>query len=191
VGITLSFLAAVSIAMPHVGQITAGRIVQAASSAGGTSMHLELFIAPDRRILSCRMIHVEPANAPVTRVCARLTGKKTEGRARGPDGQAVHAVFDFVFTLGRVGLYKQPPEFQIEVQELPSSKPAQLLDVALVVNADGVVSDCGAMVPESNSVADIACARLIGTQRGQRHGTSGEAVAYLDSVLVGLVKSSR
>lgn len=188
--LTWPVLASLMLVMPAPGQRTADTIVRAASSASEASMHLELFVAPDRRILTCRMLHVQPPDAPVERVCQRLTGKKIDKGAKGTDGQPIHAVSDFVFTLDRRPGYRPAADFRVEVSALPGDPRHERGGVAVFVDGTGLVTDCHELSIETKVLAELACPRLMGTQRGPRRGKNGEPVAYLDSVLMEMSVSS-
>jgi len=188
--LTLPMLASLSLALPDPGKQTYDAIVFAASSASEASMHLELFIAPDRRILTCRMLHVRPNDAPVERVCGKLTGRRVARAARGADGRPMHAVSNFVFTLDRVAGYNPPPELRIEVTGLPANATQETVRVRLAVDETGIVTSCHEQSAETKALADLACSRVTGSRKEQRRGRNGEPVAYLDGAFVELVEAT-
>ena len=187
----LPILASLTFASPQLGQLNYDTMVRALSSEREASVHLELFVAPDREILGCRALHVEPSEVSVERLCTRLTGKKVASSASDPNGQPAYGVSTFVFTLNHGPVYRAPPDFSIVISDVPGDAAAGQAGVALFVEASGSVTDCRPTIDETRALAELACPSLIGRALRPRQGKTGEAVAYVDVALVQLVERQR
>lgn len=161
-----------------------------AADAGSrqATLYFELYVAPDREILDCRVTGSEPVAAAGQIDCQRVIGKKVATPALGPDGLPAYSLVSL--TLAHTSRPATPADLVVEVADLPGRSSNARVNVVLFVDAAGVVTHCQQVSAGERNLADAAC-RQAGSHRWRlRNDRDGAPVGYSESVAVDFVEQS-
>lgn len=149
----------------------------------------EFFVAPDGKILECKVLDGNDT------VCPKAIGKVLGEGATSSDGRHIHGsvVISIIRTSGgppRGPGFEGPAHLEIGVARMPGSKKRQRLSLTVYTDAGGKVRQCQQWPDADPDLSRIACEQASAHTFDLKRDEAGQPVEHVSVLKVDFIRQT-